>query len=68
MDERFASILTENEKMMFGVMKDTVHLCKTDLYTYFQYKQKLIETASHLKHSDLMREVHTLLDKNPFNK
>lgn len=60
--------LTENQKIMMELLRDTASKCRGDVSVYYGHKLKLMDTISQANNSGLMREVHALLENNPFNK
>lgn len=64
----FDPLLTPEDKRLLAVAKDTIETCRSEVSTIYKYKLQLATTLSQLNQSDLMHEVHGLLEKNPFNK
>lgn len=66
--DHFDPVLTDNQRVMLDVAKDTFAKAKEDAFRYFSYELKHTRTMYQVNYSDLFREVDLLLQKNPFNK
>lgn len=67
LDSKCEPIFSENAKNMMEILKEAVVDCKKELSVDYGHKLKLSDSLSK-PNTDLMREVKTLLESNPFDR
>lgn len=60
--------LTNSEKQMLEVTKDTLGQAKRDLFAHYKSKILLTDQIKEVDYSRISREVEHLLEKKPFHR